>query len=205
MTEDIALSLKDSISRMRLPDLTKAEHDRMRIVTQSATMAANHQSAVDTKGMRFLLFFQQHVLQGTPEVSLSWRDFVWAYHSASQDILVDLISRHYQGKLIWEDAKERGLFMWMTDPAALVSLFSSYQAIKSDDRNSELNSRSSHETNTQSQTTRTPSNAVYTTSLFARSPSSSAYGEWQYLTKNKEPPRNSSATTSPTHAGRQLH
>ena len=55
------------------------------------------------------------------QVSISWREMVWAYHSGSQDILVDLVSRQFHGRMLWEHARESGMFIWMTDLTALVS------------------------------------------------------------------------------------
>ena len=57
----------------------------------------------------------------TPAVS--WREIVWAYHSSSQDILVDLISRHHNGRLEWRHARDSGMFMWLTDRKALMDQF----------------------------------------------------------------------------------
>jgi hypothetical protein len=53
---------------------------------------------------------------------LSWREIVWAFFSGSQDILADLVSRHFHGKMLWQHAKGSGMFMWMTDLTALVGL-----------------------------------------------------------------------------------
>jgi hypothetical protein len=51
---------------------------------------------------------------------LSWREINWAFHSDSQDILIDMVSHQFHGKMLWKHARESGLFMWMTDPSALV-------------------------------------------------------------------------------------
>ena len=80
---------------------------------------------MDENAMRYLLFFRQHMIRkGQPpsaQVSISWREMIWAYHSGSQDILVDLVSRQFQGRMLWEHARESGMFIWMTDLTALVS------------------------------------------------------------------------------------
>ena len=75
--------------------------------------------------MRYLLVFRQHMIRKSQapaaQVSVTWREIIWAYHSGSQDILVDLVSRQFQGRMLWEHARESGMFMWMTDLTALVS------------------------------------------------------------------------------------
>lgn len=81
---------------------------------------------MDENGARFMLFFRQHALRKgrTNEMHLSWREINWAYHSNSQDILVDFVSRQNHGTMLWEHARESGLFMWLSDAAALVSISS---------------------------------------------------------------------------------
>jgi hypothetical protein len=33
-----------------------------------------------------------------------------------------MVSHQFHGKMLWEHARESGMFMWMTDPTALVSV-----------------------------------------------------------------------------------
>lgn len=77
---------------------------------------------MDDNAARFMLSFRQHVLRRgrANEVLLSWREINWAYHSNSQDILVDMVAHQFHGKVLWEHARESGMFMWMTDASALV-------------------------------------------------------------------------------------
>lgn len=75
--------------------------------------------------MRYLLFFRQHMIsqsqQAMKQDAVTWREITWAFHSSSQDLLVDLVSRQFHGRMLWEDARESGMFMWITDLTALVS------------------------------------------------------------------------------------
>lgn len=77
---------------------------------------------MDDNAARFMLFFRQLALRRgrANEVSISWREIIWAYHSNSQDILVDMVNHQFHGKMLWENARESGVFMWMTDLTALV-------------------------------------------------------------------------------------
>lgn len=78
--------------------------------------------SLDENGARFMLFFRQHGLRKgrTSEIQMSWREINWAYHSTSQDILTDFVSKQCHGALRWADARESGMFMWLTDRNALV-------------------------------------------------------------------------------------
>ncbi|KAK6825072.1 hypothetical protein PG987_012566 [Apiospora arundinis] len=80
---------------------------------------------MDENAARFMLFFRQHALRKgrTNEYHMSWREINWGYHSTSQDILTDFVSRQYHGSMLWENARESGIFMWLTDAAAVKAQF----------------------------------------------------------------------------------
>lgn len=79
---------------------------------------------MDENGARFMLFFRQHVLRKgrANEMYLSWREINWAFHSNSQDLLLDFVSRQNHGSMLWEQARECGIFMWLSDLTATVSV-----------------------------------------------------------------------------------
>lgn len=81
---------------------------------------------MDDNATRYLLFFRQHMIRKSQvpadKAGITFREIAWAYHSGSQEILVDLVSRQFQGRMLWEHAKESGIFMWMSDLTALVRL-----------------------------------------------------------------------------------
>ena len=57
---------------------------------------------------------------------LKYRDMVWAFHSESQDLLLDESVKACEGgKLTWANAKALGVFMWITRPDVLVRYFTS--------------------------------------------------------------------------------
>jgi hypothetical protein len=52
---------------------------------------------------------------------LKYRDVVWAFHSESQDLLLDeSVKACEEGKLTWENAKALGVFLWLKSPEVLV-------------------------------------------------------------------------------------
>lgn len=128
VTEEVALSLNDNLAKIALPQLSS--HDQMHLagIIDCVAIAEKHRRSMDDLAMRYLLIFQQHMLRKSQSpaarVNISWREIVWASHSGSQDILVDLVSKQFQGRMLWEHARESGIFMWMTDLTALVWLSS---------------------------------------------------------------------------------
>lgn len=136
ITEDLAATLTENLSKKAVPYLSSREQFHLADLIECMATAEKHKQSMDENAMRFLLFFRQHVLQRSQikreQQAISWREIAWAFHSGSQDILVDLVSRHFQGRMRWEHAKESGIFMWMTDINALVSIYQGMSLIYQD-------------------------------------------------------------------------
>lgn len=125
VTEEVAANLNGLLQTKQIPLLSSREQFHLADIIECVGMVEKHRRSVDDNAGRFLLFFRQHVLSDGQQGPISWREITWAFHSGSQDILVDLVTRHFSGKILWQHAKECGLFMWMTDITTLVSLSSS--------------------------------------------------------------------------------
>jgi hypothetical protein len=186
VTEAVANSLKETLTRIQLPQLSSQEQFHLADIIECVGMVEKHRRSIDDNAGRFLLFFRQHVLRSgqhsAEQVPISWREIVWAFHSGSQDILVDLVSRHFNGRMLWRHARESGIFMWMTDLTALVRppfphpplpllLHPAHLPYLSAPNSSPLPA-----TNIRAPTTKTPSTAASSTSPSAKKPFSSASG-----------------------------
>ena len=124
--EKTASILNENLSRIALPQLTSHEQFRLVDTIECVATVEKHRRSMDDNAARYFLFFRQHMLRKSQGVAnkdrVSWREIVWAFHSGSQDILTDLVSRQFNGKLTWKAARESGLFMWLSDLTSLVSL-----------------------------------------------------------------------------------
>jgi len=124
-TEAIAASINEKLARVAIPQLSGQEQIHLMGIIECIGTVEKHRRSMDDNASRYLLFFKEHTLRrgqvSNEQVNLSWREIVWAFHCNSQEILVDLVSRQSQGKLLWENARESGMFMWMRDSTALVS------------------------------------------------------------------------------------
>ncbi|KAF2193650.1 WD repeat protein-like protein [Zopfia rhizophila CBS 207.26] len=127
ITEGVAVSLNEYLTKTQIPLLSSREQFHLADIIECVGMVEKHRRSIDDNAGRFLLFFRQHVLRDSQhpgeEVKISWREIVWAFHSGSQDILVDLVSRHFGGRMGWREAREVGLGIWMTDITALRAQF----------------------------------------------------------------------------------
>lgn len=124
VTEDLAVQLNENLAKITIPQLSSTEQIRLADIVECVATVERHRRSMDSNAARYLLFFRQHILRKSQppreQVNITWREMVWAFHSGSQDILVDLVSRQFQGKMLWKHARESGMFMWMSDLTALV-------------------------------------------------------------------------------------
>jgi len=107
-----------------IPQLSRSLQIHLADIVECVAIVEKQRRSMDDNAARFMLFFRQHALHRgrANEVQISWREINWAYHSNSQDILADVVSRQFHGRMLWEHARESGLFMWITDPKALVCI-----------------------------------------------------------------------------------
>ena len=122
--EDVATILNENLTKVALSHLSSQEQFHLVDIVECVATVEKHRRSMDDNAARYLLFFRQYMLRKSQapsgRVSISWREIIWAFHSGSQDILVDLVSRQFHGKMLWQHAKESGMFMWLTDVNALV-------------------------------------------------------------------------------------
>ncbi|KAI6751274.1 hypothetical protein HG530_014188 [Fusarium avenaceum] len=124
-TEQTAVLINEKLVKVNVTQLSGHEQIQLADIIECVALVERHRRSMDENGARFMLLFRQHALRKgrTNEMHLSWREINWAFHSNSQDILVDFVSRQNHGSMLWEHARESGLFMWLTDPAALRTQF----------------------------------------------------------------------------------
>lgn len=123
MTEAIASSMNEQLTKFTIPQLSGQEQIHLAGIVECVALVEKQRRSMDENAARFMLFFRQHALRkGRPqEVNLSWREINWAFHSNSQDILTDMVTHQFHGRMLWENARESGMFMWISDITALVS------------------------------------------------------------------------------------
>jgi hypothetical protein len=141
VTEAVAILLNENLSKVTLSQISSREQFYLADIVECVASVEKHRRSLDENAARYLLFFRQHLLRKSRVLDerayISWREIVWAFHSDSQDILIDLVSRSYQGKMLWAHARESGMFMWLTDTNALraqLEVIARNEYTKRDDR-----------------------------------------------------------------------
>ncbi|KAL9623679.1 MAG: hypothetical protein Q9160_002135 [Pyrenula sp. 1 TL-2023] len=121
--ENVAAILTDNLAKIALPQLSSHEQFHLVDIVECIATVSKYSRSMDANAARYLLFFRQHMLRKSSapskRVTVGWREVIWAFHSGSQDILVDLVTRQFQGKLSWVQARESGMFLWLSDITAL--------------------------------------------------------------------------------------
>lgn len=114
--------MNEKLTKITLPQLSGQEQIHLADIVECVALVEKQRRSMDDNAARFMLFFRQHALRKgrANEVNLSWREISWAYHSNSQDILADMVSHQFHGRILWENARESGMFMWISDISALV-------------------------------------------------------------------------------------
>lgn len=51
---------------------------------------------------------------------LRYRDMIWAFHSESQELLLNMSVAACGGKMGWTEAKALGVFLWLRSPESMV-------------------------------------------------------------------------------------
>ena len=140
--EEVAALLKENLINITLPQISSREQFYLADIVECVAAVETHRRSMDDDAARYYLFFRQHMLTRSQaadrRLGITWREIVWGFHSGSQDILVDLVSRSFHGKMLWEHARESGMFMWISDVNALraqLEVVARNEYTKTDERN----------------------------------------------------------------------
>lgn len=126
VTEEVATAIVSLLSEKSIPQLSSTEQLSLADIIECVGMAEKHRRSIDENAARYLLFWRETVMrsrQSSSSAAVTWREMLWAYHSTSQDILVDIVTRQNKGQMTWSHARNTGVFVWLTDREALLQQF----------------------------------------------------------------------------------
>ncbi|GAA5955789.1 hypothetical protein JCM8115_006854 [Rhodotorula mucilaginosa] len=134
LTADDLSRLVASLHRRTLRGLSKLEHEHLSVLAQTVYETQERRGSIDDNGLRYLiamrsffLYRQAGVAEGdstTPSSArqLSYRDIVFAYHSESQDLLLEEGTKASGGHATWAAVSSFGAAMWLRSPESLARL-----------------------------------------------------------------------------------
>ncbi|KAL0097480.1 RAVE protein 1 C terminal-domain-containing protein [Phycomyces blakesleeanus] len=118
LSHEEANYLMEHLKSKKMPALS--ENERMHLVAMIDTFdeVSTQGEALDENGARFTALLENHfhlnnIISQDQQQALAARDFVWALHSQSQDLLLERCIRLCNNKLMWEEAKSLGIFLWL--------------------------------------------------------------------------------------------
>ncbi|KAK9467677.1 RAVE protein 1 C terminal-domain-containing protein [Lipomyces arxii] len=127
--EKVATSLNEYLTQISLPYLTSHQQISLVAMIEGMGQVEEHRRSLDENGIRYLLSFRLFVLHKESMLQMPYRDHNWAFHSQSQEILLDLVSKSYNNRMTWQQARESGIFVWLKSSDSVKQQFESIARI----------------------------------------------------------------------------
>ncbi|KAK4541994.1 hypothetical protein LTR36_007194 [Oleoguttula mirabilis] len=147
LTEDMVRDLLEQLDEKDLPEVSDLEQKRLKKVLQALASVSEHIRGLDKCALRYLFSWRLQLLHmaeatdakpngtqtngvshppTTPLVpKMHWREIAFAYHSTTQQPLLDILTLHYDNKLTWDTVRSLGITAWLADQEALELVFES--------------------------------------------------------------------------------
>ncbi|KAF7436647.1 regulator of (H+)-ATPase in vacuolar membrane [Pleurotus ostreatus] len=131
----LVLQLLESLENNPLPHLTANENAHLLVLIQVTLEVDEQKRALDANGLRYLTTMRSFYIlnrrasepnsPASDKASgisrrrmrrrerLRFRDMIWAFHSESQDLLLNASTAACNGKMCWSDARALGIALWL--------------------------------------------------------------------------------------------
>ena len=143
LEQDTVAELIQQLEEKDLPEVSQNEQERLKRVLQAMMYCSEHVEGLDNGALRFLFSWKLELLQmdakdhqengsqpngisrndGQAVPLMHWREIAFAYHSTTQQPLLDIFIEHYNNKITWNIARRLGLFAWLCEREALNQIF----------------------------------------------------------------------------------
>lgn len=139
----LVTKLIQDLEEVPLKAFTANENEQLLVLLQATLDIDERRRALDADGLRYLISIRVFYLlnerisvprtgPGAEKASekgrgfrerIRYRDMVWAYHSQSQEVLLEASTAACGGKMLWSDARALGIFLWVNSTDTLKSYF----------------------------------------------------------------------------------
>ncbi|KAG0233631.1 regulator of (H+)-ATPase in vacuolar membrane [Actinomortierella wolfii] len=126
LTDATCKEMIEFLTRVPLAELSKTAQFDLTAFIEAFTQFDRQKGVIDENGVRFMMFVRRfnHLNYLLPPsqrpLMLSYRDIAWAYHSESQDLLLEFCVNSLKGPMMWSDARTLGLFLWLRKKETIV-------------------------------------------------------------------------------------
>ncbi|CAK3947026.1 Regulator of V-ATPase in vacuolar membrane 1 [Lecanosticta acicola] len=147
LDEDTVNDLREQLDEKDLPRTSQSEQQRLKHIIEALAYLKQHVNGLDRNALRYLfnwklqLLFSEDKAQAQAKVpngsaqpngvhpgaqfvpDMHWREICFAYHSTTQQPLLDILVLHHDNKLTWSIARRLGIMAWLADREALAQVF----------------------------------------------------------------------------------
>lgn len=143
LDEDTVNDLREQLEEKDLPRTSQEEQRRLKHVVEALAYLRQHVNGLDKNALRYLFNWKLQLLFAEDKASLPngsaetngvhpaeqfvpemhWREVCFAYHSTTQQPLLDILVLHHDNKLTWPIARRLGIMSWLADREALEQVF----------------------------------------------------------------------------------
>ena len=110
-TEDVSTQLLEWLQKVSLPYMTQHQQITLASVIEAIQQIEQNSRSLDINGIKFLLGYRLFKIHRGIQESMTIRDYNWAMHSESQDILLGLIENPTT-PMLWNTIRDLGLPYW---------------------------------------------------------------------------------------------
>lgn len=145
LDDETASELHEQLKEKELPRISRAEQCHLGLVIQAITFLRTHVKGLDTNALRYLFTWKLQILEHDAKAAplnatsrpndphsikhfefvpeMHWREITFAYHSTTQQPLLDILILHHDNKLTWHIARLLGIMSWIREKEALETVF----------------------------------------------------------------------------------
>ncbi|CAA7258624.1 unnamed protein product [Cyclocybe aegerita] len=141
-TRPVVAQLLEALEAHPLPNLSSNEQAHLLVLIQATLEIDEQRRALDSNGLRYLISMRSFYIinrrtsptsdsmtngtapkQSARRERLRYRDMFWAFHSESQDLLLNASTAACDGKMTWSDARALGVALWLNSVDSLKAQF----------------------------------------------------------------------------------
>ncbi|KAJ3516450.1 hypothetical protein NLJ89_g1100 [Agrocybe chaxingu] len=141
-TRPVVTRLLEVLEAHPLPNLSSNEQAHLLVLIQATLEIDEQRRALDSNGLRYLISMRSFYIinrrtsstsdsmtngtapkQSARRERLRYRDMFWAFHSESQDLLLNASTAACDGKMTWSDARALGVALWLNSVDSLKAQF----------------------------------------------------------------------------------
>ncbi|KTW32865.1 hypothetical protein PNEG_04325 [Pneumocystis murina B123] len=114
--ERLLSRINDCLLSYTITNLNTSEQHHLISLIKSIKNIELHKNSIDTNGIRYYLFFLKNLyLFNNEKVNISMKEAIWAFHSDSQETLLQLINQEYEKNFTYIQIHSSYCFFWLKD------------------------------------------------------------------------------------------